>query len=402
VKKDDKKLLKESSYPSYMVFSISEMEEIFESFANIFKSVWSSIKLLSNTLLLNLKLITYNVTLDKKKIAAAKEDFATSRATYDAETKKNLKYFRKYYSDSNVETLWGTGPGILAFIANPFLFIATNSVDNSYFPSESEQEEARLAAIAKAEDDEKKRQNRPFDPTSTKPVFSEKLKYAMQVFGFRLNLSEQTAIDNNNLLEQAQANQHPEAAIKEAARLKEIARRYVDTETIHAKNLSLQISGRAAVIKKIVDASNFDEMIAAAAEGEKIKMGLSSSAFKASAKNINESLEKQLKEDPKAFKQSIADMRQRTPEITEKDDVKAMSQFLFGVSKSRIQKQATSSYEGLVLSAKNAMQLPLDAKVVKQLEKDNLGKQYLTMLENFEKSLETGQKEMLKISKEKI
>lgn len=401
MKKDNKRLLKESSYPSYMVFSISEMEEIFESFANIFKSVWSSIKLLSNTLLLNLKLITYNVTLDKKKIAAAKEDFATSRATYDAETKKNLKYFRKYYSDSNVETLWGTGPGILAFIANPFLFIATNSVDNSYFPSESEQEEARLAAIAKAEDDEKKTK-RPLDPTSTKPVFSEKLKYAMQVFGFRLNLSEQTAIDNNNLLEQAQANQHPEAAIKEAARLKEIARRYVDTETIHAKNLSLQISGRAAVIKKIVDASNFDEMIAAAAEGEKIKMGLSSSAFKASAKNINESLEKQLKEDPKAFKQSIADMRQRTPEITEKDDVKAMSQFLFGVSKSRIQKQATSSYEGLVLSAKNAMQLPLDAKVVKQLEKDNLGKQYLTMLENFEKSLETGQKEMLKISKEKI
>ena len=383
-----------------MVFSISEMEEIFESFANIFKSVWSSIKLLSNTLLLNLKLITYNVTLDKKKIAAAKEEFATSRATYDTETKKNLKYFRKYYSDSNIETLWGTGPGILAFIANPFLFIATNNVDNSYFPSESEQEAAAAAQRAKEKESEDKNKL-PADP-SRKPVFSEKLKYAMQVFGFRLNLSEQTAIDNNNLLEQAQANQHPEAAIKEAARLKEIARRYVDTETIHAKNLSLQISGRAAVIKKIVDASNFDEMIAAAAEGEKIKMGLSSSAFKASAKNINESLEKQLKEDPKAFKQSIADMRQRTPEITEKDDVKAMSQFLFGVSKSRIQKQATSSYEGLVLSAKNAMQLPLDAKVVKQLEKDNLGKQYLTMLENFEKSLETGQQEMLKISKEKI
>jgi hypothetical protein len=400
VKKDNKRLLKESSYPSYMVFSISEMEEIFESFANIFKSVWSSIKLLSNTLLLNLKLITYNVTLDKKKIAAAKEEFATSRATYDTETKKNLKYFRKYYSDSNIETLWGTGPGILAFIANPFLFIATNNVDNSYFPSESEQEAAAAAQRAKEKESEDKNKL-PADP-SRKPVFSEKLKYAMQVFGFRLNLSEQTAIDNNNLLEQAQANQHPEAAIKEAARLKEIARRYVDTETIHAKNLSLQISGRAAVIKKIVDASNFDEMIAAAAEGEKIKMGLSSSAFKASAKNINESLEKQLKEDPKAFKQSIADMRQRTPEITEKDDVKAMSQFLFGVSKSRIQKQATSSYEGLVLSAKNAMQLPLDAKVVKQLEKDNLGKQYLTMLENFEKSLETGQQEMLKISKEKI
>ena len=57
MQKDDKKLLKESSYPSYMVFSIDEMEDIFKSFANIFKSVWSSIKLLSNTLLLNLKLI---------------------------------------------------------------------------------------------------------------------------------------------------------------------------------------------------------------------------------------------------------------------------------------------------------------------------------------------------------
>ena len=387
MQKDDKKLLKESSYPSYMVFSIDEMEDIFKSFANIFKSVWSSIKLLSNTLLLNLKLITYNVTLDKKRIEAAKKDFESSRATYDEETKKNLEYFRKYYSDSRVDTLWGTGPGILAFIANPFLFIATNNVDNDYFPSDSEREAERKAAEARAK---------------KKPVFSEKLKKAMEVFGFRLNLSEQTAIDNNNLLEQAQASQHPEAAIKEAARLKEIARRYVDTETTHAKNLSLQISGRAAVIKKIVDASNFDEMIAAAAEGEKIKMGLSSSAFKASAKNINESLEKQLKEDPEAFKQSIADMRQRTPEIKEKDDVKAMSQFLFGVSKSRIQKQATSSYEGLVISAKSAMNLPIDPQVVKQLRKDNLGIQYLTMLESFERSLETGQQEILKISKQKI
>ena len=391
MQKDDKKLLKESSYPSYMVFSIDEMEDIFKSFANIFKSVWSSIKLLSNTLLLNLKLITYNVTLDKKRIEAAKKDFESSRVTYDEETKKNLEYFRKYYSDSRVDTLWGTGPGILAFIANPFLFIATNNVDNDYFPSDSEREAERKAAEAKEK-----------DPSKKKPVFSEKLKKAMEVFGFRLNLSEQTAIDNNNLLEQVQASQHPEAAIKEAARLKEIARRYVDTETTHAKNLSLQISGRAAVIKKIVDASNFDEMIAAAAEGEKIKMGLSSSAFKASAKNINESLEKQLKEDPEVFKQSIADMRQRTPEIKEKDDVKAMSQFLFGVSKSRIQKQATSSYEGLVISAKSAMNLPIDPQVVKQLRKDNLGIQYLTMLESFERSLETGQQEILKISKQKI
>lgn len=399
MQKDDKKLLKESSYPSYMVFSIDEMEDIFKSFANIFKSVWSSIKLLSNTLLLNLKLITYNVTLDKKRIEAAKKDFESSRATYDEETKKNLEYFRKFYSDSRVDTLWGTGPGILAFIANPFLFVATNNVDNDYFPSDSEREAERKAAEARAKEKDDRPDN---NPSKKKPVFSEKLKKAMEVFGFRLNLSEQTAIDNNNLLEQVQASQHPEAAIKEAARLKEIARRYVDTETTHAKNLSLQISGRAAVIKKIVDASNFDEMIAAAAEGEKIKMGLSSSAFKASAKNINESLEKQLKEDPEAFKQSIADMRQRTPEIKEKDDVKAMSQFLFGVSKSRIQKQATSSYEGLVISAKSAMNLPIDPQVVKQLRKDNLGIQYLTMLESFERSLETGQQEILKISKQKI
>ena len=116
---------------------------------------------LPKPLLLNLKLITYNVTLDKKRIEAAKKDFESSRATYDEETKKNLEYFRKYYSDSRVDTLWGTGPGILAFIANPFLFIATNNVDNDYFPSDSEREAERKAAEARAK---------------KKPVFSEKLK----------------------------------------------------------------------------------------------------------------------------------------------------------------------------------------------------------------------------------
>jgi len=378
VKKDDRKLLKESSYPSYMVFSISEMEEIFESFANIFKSVWSSIKLLSNTLLLNLKLITYNVTLDKKKIAAAKEDFATSRATYDAETKKNLKYFRKYYSDSNVETLWGAGPGMLAFIANPFLFAAVHDPDS---------EPPDTGGLGPP-------RTQPAAPPAAAFTKSERLKRALAVFGFSQTLSEQ--------VQPATTSLPNEAAIKEANKLKEIARLYAESEASHAKELSKQMADRSAVIKKIVDASTFDEMIAAAAEGEKIKMGLSSAAFKTSSKKIDEGLEKQRKEDPATFKQAIADMRKKAPEITEQDDVKAMSQFLFGVSKSRIQKQAAASYESLVFAAKEAMNLPIDPRVEAQLRKTDIGTQYLTMLENFERSLNTGKQEMLKISKEKV
>ena len=384
MQKDNRKLLQEG-YPSYMVFSIDEMEDIFESFANIFKSVWSSIKLLSNTLLLNLKLITYNVTLDKQKIAQAKADFEASRDTYDAETEKNLKFFRKYYTESRTDTLWGTGPGMLAFLANPFVFIATNN--------------------ASKKDDSTRFDNSRDDNTKKQSVISDKVKRAMIAFGFNVSygISEQFQLAGANLIEQSQSDQKPNvAAVAEANKLQDVAKRYVATETEHAKILSSQIADRSAVIKMIVDASTFDEMIAAAAAGEKIKMGLSSSAFRASSKKINEDLERQSKEDPKTFKKAIADMRKKTPEITEKDDIKAMSQFLFGVSKSRIQKQVATSYKGFLDEAKSAMNLPIDPQVVKQLRKDNLGIQYLTMLESFERSLETGQQEMLKISKQKI
>jgi hypothetical protein len=384
MQKDNRKLLQEG-YPSYMVFSIDEMENIFESFANIFKSVWSSIKLLSNTLLLNLKLITYNVTLDKQKIAQAKADFSASRDTYNAETEKNLKYFRKYYSESRTDTLWGTGPGMLAFLANPFAFIATSHASEKDSPTNFPTPPA------------------PKDSTSAKQrsVISDKVKRAMIAFGF--SVSEQRQPAGESLTEQVQSKQQPNKAVTlEANKLQDLAKRYIATETEHAKILSSQISDRAAVIKKIVDASTFDEMISAAAAGEKIKMGLSSSAFKAASTKINEDLVRQNKEDPKTFKKAIADMREKAPEITEKDDVKAMSQFLFGVSKSRIQKQVAASYKGFLDEAKSAMNLPIDPQVVKQLEKDSIGKQYLMMLQSFERSLEMGQQEMQKFSKEKI
>ena len=136
-----------------MQITQEEMETIYGSFFNIFKTMWSSIKLLSSTLALNLKVITYSAFRDKKRINDAFATFAVARAKYDNEMVKNLEYFRKSYSDSRLDTLGGFGPKLLAFAANPLLFFANEKAgkaatvsipdedDNKRKPKETDKEE---------------------------------------------------------------------------------------------------------------------------------------------------------------------------------------------------------------------------------------------------------------------
>ena len=116
---EKKRLHEFASIPAYMQVSSKDVSEIFGSFKNIFSSIWSSIKLLSNTLALNLKVIAYTAFKDQKRIKEVFSEFATKRAEYNTEMSKNLEYFKKNYSASRLDTLGGWGPGFLAFAANP-------------------------------------------------------------------------------------------------------------------------------------------------------------------------------------------------------------------------------------------------------------------------------------------
>jgi hypothetical protein len=196
---------------------------------------------------------------------------------------------------------------------------------------------------------------------------------------------------------------------KEQAMLLQKANSMLAAETQHAHELLSMLAGRPAVIKKIVEAKNFEEMIAAAAEGEKIKMGLSSQAFKTAYDNIVAGLKKESENDPEKFKKSIEDMRAKYPEIVEKDDIKAMTAFMFGTAKASIQTQAVESYNGLVNQAEAAMLLNTLDKADstgktprQQLMGSDVGKKYLAMLAEFKNNLESGRQEMSAIAAKKV
>ena len=390
---EKKRLHEFASIPAYMQVSSKDVSEIFGSFKNIFSSIWSSIKLLSNTLALNLKVIAYTAFKDQKRIKEVFSEFATKRAEYNTEMSKNLEYFKKNYSASRLDTLGGWGPGFLAFAANPFLFVADEVADS-----------APTVPIP----DDGPENKKPSEEKKEKPVSSSKIsdrvKKAMEFFGFDVKRNISEAIQNP-----APANDIQAGQAKEQAMLLQKANSMLAAETQHAHELLSMLAGRPAVIKKIVEAKNFEEMIAAAAEGEKIKMGLSSQAFKTAYDNIVAGLKKESENDPEKFKKSIEDMRAKYPEIVEKDDIKAMTAFMFGTAKASIQTQAVESYNNLVNQAEAAMLLNTLDKADstgktprQQLMGSDVGKKYLAMLAEFKNNLESGRQEMSAIAAKKV
>jgi len=387
----NKKLNELAGIPAYMVISKKDVSDIFSSFTNIFSSIWSSIKLLSNTLVLNLKVIAYTAVKDQKRIREVFSEFATKRANYDAEMIKNLEYFKKNYSESRLDTLGGWGPKILAFAANPLMFAANQVADT-----------AATVDIPEAPQPDTGKKGKVDKSVSTQKI-SDRVKNAMIAFGFdvRRGLSEAVQARDTQTQLSGQA--------KEQAELLKKASSWLTSETQHAHELLSMLEGRPAVIKKIVEAKDFEEMIAAAAEGEKIKMDLSPQAFRTSYKNITAELQKESQNDPEKFKKSVDDMRAKHPEINEEDDIKAMTTFLFGTAKASIQSQATKSYNELVNSAESAMLLSdLDkvdetGKTSRQLlEGSSVGKKYLMMLAAFKDSLESGRQEMSALAAKKV
>jgi len=143
-------------------------------------------------------------------------------------------------------------------------------------------------------------------------------------------------------------------------------------------------------------------MIEAAEAAEKIKMDFSPQSFRTAYQNISDSLEKEKKDKPEQLKKAMEDIRLKFPDITEKDDIKAMTNFVFGIAKANIQAKATQSYNDLINKAKSAMFIPVDEETKEQLLTSDEGKKYLAMLDEFEKNLESGQKEMSALAAKKV
>ena len=120
---NSKKLISEAYYPSYMTMSRDEAEEIFNSFINIFKSVWSSVKLLFATLKLNINVIAAVVAGNDNCLKNSYAEFEKERSDYANEMQKNLKYFYKAIGPENGDrTLEQSATRLFLMAANPLAY----------------------------------------------------------------------------------------------------------------------------------------------------------------------------------------------------------------------------------------------------------------------------------------
>ena len=364
------------SIPSYMTISADDLKGLFSSFWNIFKSVWSSMKLLDSTLMLNLRVISASWRGDKEAVAEAFTIFKKSRKKYDEETYENLEYFRKAYSDPTLDNLGGFGPKVLAFAANPLLFVAAERSNN-----------IRSSSARDSDDSSSQSAKR-----STKKTTSPRLDVALKFFGYKASaLDEAVQPGAQPIAEPSQSD------IQNAKKLQGAAVEFVKQEAQHAQEILKTVGGRPAAIKKIAESKNFDELIAALGSAKSSGMKVSDTGIKKAQSDMEQGLLKQQKEKPDEFQQAVEKMRKQAPEIKEADDLKAMTQFTFGIMKSQIQQQLVGSYNDILKTSQEAMNLPLDVETERNLQKTETGKSYLEILRNFENQLETGAAEVRKL-----
>lgn len=365
-----------------MQWSTQEVGEIFSSFANIFKSLWSSVKLLKDTLVLNARVIGASIAQDRSKIAAAYEKFGEARKKYDEETEKHLEYFKKAYSDPTIDNVWGVGPKVLAFASNPLLFLAFREADKKVGSD--------LPKVDNDADGDESTTPRP-TRKETRAGASPQLDYALRFFGYDASAPLNEAAPAP-VAATAPAQKQPKFTpeqMKRAEALKDIAEKRIPFEIENIRKVSEILKNKVATIKMVVDAKDFDSLDAALSALSASGVKTLGSGVKTARKKIEEDLVKQQKEDPKKFAAEVEKMRKKTPDLVGEEDLQVMIKAAFGAAKSQIQGQLTASYQQIVNDSNKALQLPIDSNTREMLQKSQLGKQYLAAIDGFQRQVQT-------------
>jgi hypothetical protein len=398
-----------------MTFSLDELQSIFDSFVNIFKSIWQSVKLLTATLKLNLKVLAGTIVGNRKMVDDAFAEYTASRQDYDREMADNLQYFKKYYMESRLDTLGGFGPKVLAFAANPFLFAGTqvssatvrrggstlSGGSTSLEPYSTEQGPLEML-FGKS----RGYSGGEPSPGSTPPTTGRGAAAATTAAATRIPPSDRVkrALDffeyDASLSEAAQPIARlPDVAVEEARALNAVARNFVSSERKRGDELLSRVSNIVSSLREITNAKNFDELIKAMQDAERRGIKLSTSGIQTANKKIRDELEKQKKEDPDKFKQAVDMMRKKSSDIKEDDDVEAAMLFMFGVSKSNIQQQLIKMQDEFLTQIRSTMNLPIKNEDRELLQQSEIGKEYLKFVSDFERELTTGEKEAESLKK---
>jgi benzoyl-CoA reductase/2-hydroxyglutaryl-CoA dehydratase subunit BcrC/BadD/HgdB len=112
---------------------------------------------------------------------------------------------------------------------------------------------------------------------------------------------------------------------------------------------------------------------------------------KSASTKIKEELARQQKESPEEFKKSVDLMRQKSKDLKDADPLDVASNFVFGMSKSNVQRELIKLQEEVMGTARKTMNLPLDPETKAQLQQTEIGQEYLKILDDFEQSLQQGE-----------
>jgi hypothetical protein len=361
----NKKLLTESYYPSYMTMTQEEASEIIESFINIFKSVWSSVKLLFNTLKLNINVVAASWAGNDTWLKNSYAEFEAERANYAKEMQGNLKYFYKAIGNGKDNTLEQSATRLFLMAANPLAYASFAS--SPLAPSSS-------------------------GDSSKKPSeMSDRLKRALVMFGIIQNES----INSRDILfEAAKAPQVIPPA--EVEKYQKIAKQYIEQEKKKMETVTNKMADDISTLKGLAEAKNFEELKNAIKDAQKKGIKLVDNGLDNVENKLKLGIQNYEKTNQQDFKDKVAQIKKEHPDLAKMNDQDAMTTYVFGVIKSQLQQNLIKLYNATVKNSKSIIVPNLSPAETKALSETPVGQEYLRMLQEFSDNIDNGNKSIKK------
>ena len=373
-------LLKEEvvSMPSYMTMSREDASEILSSFGAIFSSSINSLKLIGQTISLNLKVIANSFKGDQAAIKKNFADFTLKRDEIHDSMKDDLKYFRKAVGDSPLEK------GIVAsvaFAANPFLGVSMmmgpgNITGANDSDSGSPQKTDKAAGA----------------PTQQLKGLSSRLKAAAQFFGYdsdqKLNeasLSPQNVAPPSPTQPQSNLSKEQQAA---AARLQQKSKEFFALQTNRANQLMSSMVPQIEAIRAVLRAEDYQQLATAASSPALRNLGINVSSIAGLEKTMSSELQKKQEEDPEKFTKDAADLKKKFPNLQAENDVDLLKKAAFSSVKAPAQQSLLRMMEERSQMVLRSMELPIDQKTRPLLMQTPEGKQYVAVMDELQRKIE--------------
>ena len=378
--------------PSSMKLSQEESNRLWDSFGNIFKSIGSSAKLLYQNLLFNAKVVIASMDGDRRNVNKAFEDYAAARKQFAEEADENLKYYREAMYTKSTDsqgrpvTSIKTGPALFLAMTNPIALAGAAWKPGRGFDDTADAGDAGLRPDGSPE---------PVPGPAkgaTSVAASDRLARAMGFFGYGNSSAMSEAARAPKAAKPADSN--PARQQEELSKLQTLASDYVSSEKERGDKLLNMFLGRIQFFKKFVEASTFEELNSAASFAQSQGIKFNVDGIERERQKISKQIDEMSVKNPEDFKSFIGNMRAQYSDLDKKDDKKAILQLAFRTSKSQVQDALMKEYSLLIEDIKKTMNLPLDPQTSTEMQKTQIGQEYLNFLTSFEAQLEKGEREL--------